>query len=282
MTHSRTLRGRSLALLPAHLLAWLYAAVLVIPLYFLLVSAFKTNTDIFIHPFSLPRSLGFERFSQAISRAQLGTALVNSALITVVAEVITLVLSIPAAYGLARSDGRLSAWIERTFAAGFLVPAFAALVSTVVLSIKLDLFQTRLFLMLFYPAGALPLSIILLTQFMRTIPAELEESAMVDGASRLVVLLRIYLPLTIPGIATVAILNFLAFWNEYLFALVITGAEPSVRTVQVALPSLVSETNTEYGILTAGTVITLLPVYLVYIVMHRRMEAALLQGAVKA
>lgn len=282
MTHSRTLRGRSLALLPAHILAWLYAAVLVIPLYFLLVSAFKTNTDIFIHPFSLPRGLGFERFSQAISRAQLGTALVNSALITVVAEVITLVLSIPAAYGLARSDGRLSAWIERTFAAGFLVPAFAALVSTVVLSIKLDLFQTRLFLMLFYPAGALPLSIILLTQFMRTIPAELEESAMVDGASRLVVLLRIYLPLTIPGIATVAILNFLAFWNEYLFALVITGAEPSVRTVQVALPSLVSETNTEYGILTAGTVITLIPVYLVYLVMHRRMEAALLQGAVKA
>ncbi len=81
---------------------------------------------------------------------------------------------------------------------------------------------------------------------------------------------------------TVVILNFLAFWNEYLFALVILGLRPGSRTIQVALPTLVSVGSTQYGVLAAGIVITLVPVYLLYIALQRRMEEALVQGAVKS
>lgn len=85
-----------------------------------------------------------------------------------------------------------------------------------------------------------------------------------------------------PGIATVAILNFLAFWSEYLFALILAGPASAVGTIQVVLPTLVSQTNTEYGVLAAGTLLTLIPVYGVYGAFQRRMEEALLSGAFKA
>jgi multiple sugar transport system permease protein len=265
----------------SHILVWSYAALLILPLYYLLVTSFKSNIEIFDQPFALPHEWIFSNFIDAYNQAGLGKALMNSLIITVGAELVTLVLAIPAAYGLARSKGRLGAAVERIFALGFLVPGFAALVPTVLLAIALGLWQTRTFLIMFMPATALPLSIILLTQFMRTVPPELEEAAALDGAGQLTVLLRIYLPLAVPGIVTVVILNFLHFWNEFLFALVILGYDADLRTAQVALPTLVSEGSTQYGVLAAGVVITLVPIYLMYIVLQRRMEDALTEGAVK-
>lgn len=266
----------------AHAAAWGYAALLAIPLYFLLVSSFKQNTAIFSNPFALPTSLALDNFVNAWSQVQLGTGLLNSLTVTVSAEALTLLLAIPAAYAIARSQGKFGAVIERVFALGMLIPSFAALVPTLLLAIAVNLFHTREFLIFFLPATVLPLSVILLAQFMRAVPAELEESAMIDGASRLRVLISIYIPITMPGIATLLILNFLSFWNEYLFALVLIGPETSVRTAQVALPTLVSTTQTQYGILLAGALITMAPVYIVYIVLQRRLEDAMLQGALKS
>lgn len=265
----------------AHVLVWAYAAVMILPLYFLVVSAFKDNTEIFTSPFSLPTSLSVEQFVQAWSRVHLGQGLVNSLIVTVAAEGLTLTFAVCAAYALARSTGRVGALVERFFSLGLLIPAFAALVPTVLLAIALGLFHTRTFLIMYLSASALPLSIILLTQFMRAVPAELEESAMLDGAGRIRILVSIYIPVTAPGIVTVLILNFLTFWNEYLFALILAGPSPAARTAQVALPSLVSQTSTEYGVVLAGALITMIPVYAMYIVFQRRMEDALLQGATK-
>ena len=106
--------------------------------------------------------------------------------------------------------------MERIYALGFLIPGFAALIPTLLLAIKLGLFNDREFMILYLPASAQPLAVILLTQFMRTVPRELEESARIDGASNLRILWSIYVPLVRPGIATIAILNFIGFWNEYI------------------------------------------------------------------
>jgi multiple sugar transport system permease protein len=182
----------------------------------------------------------------------------------------------------ARAGGRAARVVERLYALGFLVPGFAALLPTLLLAIHLNLFYTREFMILMLPATAQPLAVILLAQFMRTVPAELEESATMDGASRFRVLWSIYLPLVMPGIATISILNFIGFWNEYLFSLVIVGTNPDVRTVQVALPTLIgSQGVTDYAVVCAGTIISVLPVFIVYIVLNRRMENALVQGALK-
>lgn len=255
--------------------------LLVVPLYYLLVSAFKTNDQIFGSPFSLPTSLSTTNFTESFSSAHLGPAVLNSMLVTVLALVLTLALAIPAAFAIARTEGRVGALVERVFSLGFLIPTFAALFPTFLLAAATGLFHTRAFMVLFLPATAMPLSVVILVQFMRTIPREMEEAARMDGASTFAVLRHVYTPMCMPGIATILLLNFLTFWNEYLYSLVIIGPDPEQRTVQVALPTLKSLTGTDYGILTAGTVLTLVPVWAVYTVLQKRMQQALVSGAVK-
>ncbi|WP_405693448.1 carbohydrate ABC transporter permease [Streptomyces coelicoflavus] len=267
--------------LPAHILVWTYAVLLVVPLYYFLASAFKSNDEIFAHPFAPPSSLGFGNFRTAFESADLGLAVVNSALVTVFSLALTLLLAIPAAFALARSTGRLAGVVEKVFSLGFLIPTFAALFPTFLLAAATGLFHTRIFMVLFLPATALPLSVVILVQFMRTIPPEMEEAARLDGASTFAVLRHVYTPMCLPGIATVLLLNFLTFWNEYLYSLVIIGPDPAQRTVQVALPTLKSITGTDYGVLTAGTVLTLVPVWVVYTLLQKRMQHALVSGAVK-
>lgn len=265
----------------SHGAVWLYAAALVLPLYFLLTSSLKNNTEIFSAGFALPPNWRFENYTNAWNFVELGSALFNSAYVTVLAEILIVIVSVPAAYGIARSEGFLGKLIERSLALGFLIPGFAALVPTVFLAIYLGLYRTKEFLVLDYVAGAIPLSVILLAQYMRAIPKELEESATVDGASRFQVLTRIYAPLIMPALSTVVLLNFINIWNEYLIALVIAGPSIDTRTVQVALPTLVTNQAAQYGVLAAGTVITLIPVYLCYLLLKKRMENALVSGALK-
>lgn len=276
----KTRRTSPLRILSATIV-WIYAAIIAVPLVYLILSSFKTNDEIFSSPLALPREWIWNNYSTAFIQADLGRGLWNSVLITVGAEILTLVLAIPAGYAIARSKGRAGKFLDRTFSLGFLIPSFAVLVPTVLLSAAIGMFRTREFLILFLPATALPLSVILLAQFIRTIPYEIEESAQVDGASRLTILLRIVLPMAVPGIVTVALLNFMSYWNEYIFSLALLGPTKSVRTAQVALPTLITENATQYGVLMAGTVITLIPVYLLYIFMQTRMEEALVQGALK-
>ncbi|WP_371781090.1 carbohydrate ABC transporter permease [Streptosporangium subroseum] len=264
----------------ATVLSWLYVLILGIPLYYLVVSAMKSNIEIFTRPFALPANWLWENFGTAWQTADLGRALLNSVLVSLVAIALTLGLAVPAAYALARTDNRLARVITGTFSAGFLIPPFAALIPTVVLAIQLGLYGTREFQMLFLPASALPLSVLLLTQFMRTVPQALVESAALDGAGHWLLLTRVFVPIAMPGVVSVTILQLLTFWNEYLFSLTITGTGPDVRTVQVALPMLVSDA-TNLGVLAAGTVLTVLPVYVVYSLMNRRMQEALTAGAVK-
>ncbi|MEV6867878.1 carbohydrate ABC transporter permease [Streptosporangium subroseum] len=264
----------------ATVLSWLYVLILGIPLYYLVVSAMKSNIEIFTRPFALPANWLWENFGTAWQTADLGRALLNSVLVSLVAIALTLGLAVPAAYALARTDNRLARLITGTFSAGFLIPPFAALIPTVVLAIQVGLYGTREFQMLFLPASALPLSVLLLTQFMRTVPQALVESAALDGAGHWLLLTRVFVPIAMPGVVSVTILQLLTFWNEYLFSLTITGTGPDVRTVQVALPMLVSDA-TNLGVLAAGTVLTVLPVYVVYSLMNRRMQEALTAGAVK-
>jgi len=262
-------------------LAWLYAAILLIPFYYFISSSFKTNEEIFESPLALPTSWDLSNFATAFRQADLGLAIANSALTTVSALVLTLLLALPAAFALARAQGRLGKVIENVFNLGFLIPAFAALFPTFLLAAAVGLFHTRTFVVLLLPATALPLSIVILTAFMRTIPRELEEAASMDGASTLQVLRQVYLPICIPGIATVLLLNFLSFWNAYLYPLILIGPDTAQRTIQVALPTLKVDAGTDYGVLMAGTLLTLLPVYLVYTVLQKQMQKALVSGAVK-
>ena len=256
-----------------------YALAVAVPFYYVVVSSLKSNQQIFGSPLALPTDPLWSNFSEALRIGGLSSALVNSIVITVGAQAVTLAIVVPAAFAIARIPGRLSTALERMFAAGLLLPTFAVLVPTFFLAVLTGLLQTRLFLILFYPATALPFGIVLLAQFMKVVPREIEESAYVDGASRWQFLTRIMIPLSRPGIVSVIIINFILFWNEYIFALVILGVQN--RTIQVALPTLRSDRILDFGLISAGALIASLPVFLLYAIAQKRMQEALTGGAVK-
>jgi multiple sugar transport system permease protein len=269
-------------IIASYVLVVLYALTLVLPLYWLLVSAFKSRIEILSDPFLPTFSQGLDNFVEVWDLLDITPALLSSIYITVGSVLLSLLLAIPASYALARSTGRTAMILERVYALGFLIPGLAALIPTLLLAIWLHLYGQREFMILYLPATAQPLAVILLTQFMRTVPTELEESAQMDGAGRLRILWSVYLPLVRPGVATIAILNFIGFWNEYLYSLIIVGVSPAKRTLQVALPTLIGNQGiTDYALVCAATVVAVLPVFLVFIILNRRMQDALTQGAVK-
>lgn len=272
----------SRGIIVGYIIVGFYALTLLLPLYWITISAFKERFEIFRTPLIPTFSAGWDNFVFVWTYLDAGRAMLNSLYITVFALALTLLVALPASYGLARARGKLGEFVERVYAMGFLIPGFAALVPTLLMAIALNMYRTREFIILYLSASAQPLAVILLTQFMRTVPHELEESAVMDGAGRFRIFRSIYLPLVMPGVATVGILQFISYWNEYLYTLVIGGPQPANRTIQVALPTIISGTgNTNYAQVAAGTVISIIPVFVMYIILNRRMENALIQGALK-
>ncbi len=151
--------------------ASLYALLIIIPLYFVVISAFKNNDQIILTPLSLPTVFDFKKFIQAQANVNLLHALLVSIVITVGAELVTLLIAFPAAYAVARLQTRLAGVVEAIFSLGFLIPGLAILMPVYLMVAKAGLLYNPIALIILYPALNLPLSMILLTGFMRKLPA---------------------------------------------------------------------------------------------------------------
>jgi multiple sugar transport system permease protein len=262
-----------------YLLAIAYSLIIIIPVYYVLVSSFKSNIEIFSSPLAFPGSWNFGNFIKAQAQVNLAGAILFSATIVFFSELLCLSLGFLAAYAIAHFRIKEASWVESFFGVGFLVPAFAVLVPVFLLAVQLKLLYKPIFLVLFYSAYQLPLTVVILAAYIRQIPREFEESAEIDGASFWQILRHIVFPLTKTGVVTVLVLNFLSFWNEYLFALILLAK--NTRTIQLALPLLKSQRLADYGLVAAGVVISLIPVYIVFIFFQDRIISGLLEGGVK-
>lgn len=260
-------------------LSIIYVLIILTPLYYIVVSAFKNNAQIFGGALALPVKLTLDNFFRAEKAGHLVRALIVSLSVTASAEVLVLLLGFPAAYAIARIRLRLGRYVEGFFSTGFLIPAFAMMVPVLVLISQLGLLYSPLSLVVFYPAWRLPLTVVVLVSYLRIVPLELEESAEIDGATRLQILTRILVPLARPGVVTVVILNFITIWNEFLFALILLSQKN--RTIQVAVSILKGERLTDYGMLAAGVLISIVPVLLTFLIFQRRVVSGLYSGAVK-
>ncbi len=262
-----------------YIFAIVYAVCIILPFYYIVVSAFKDNLAIFGAPLSLPSSWDLHNFFEAQEKANLIRAMGISALIVIGAESLLLLFGFPAAYAIARIPTGLANIAEVFFGTGFLIPVFAVLVPIFLMAAATGLLYSPISLVFFYLAARLPLTVVVLASQMREIPSELEESAIIDGANRFQIMRHVIFPLARSGVATVLVLNFLFVWNEYLFALILLSDE--TRTVQVAVPLLKSERLVDYGLLAAGILISLVPVYIVFIIFQEQIVKGLLGGAVK-
>jgi len=279
-TYQSVKKGSDLFVIAGYAFSIFYAALIIIPLYFVIISAFKNNNQIILTPLALPPALDFSKFIQAQNNVHLIHAGLISILITSGAEVLTLVLAFPAAYAVARIKTRLSPIVEAIFSLGFLIPGLAILMPIYMMTAKAGLLYHPIALVILYPAFNLPLAMILLAGFMRKLPPELEESAVMDGGNVLQIIFYIFFPICTPGIITVLVLNFINIWNEYLFALILMDSDN--RTIQLALALLrANQRAVDFGLIAAGVLISMIPVYIVFIFFQEKIMSGMLAGAIK-
>ncbi|MDB5505579.1 MAG: ABC-type sugar transport system, permease component [Devosia sp.] len=268
-----------LARLPGWVALLLWTAVVVLPLYVLVVSCFKTTAEIYINPMGLPASWSPTNFITAWHRANLGQNLVNSLIVTVGAVVVTLLVSAMAAYPLSRFRLRWGTAMLGLFLVGIMLPIRLASVELFTLMADLNLLDSLFGLVCVYVAIRIPFAIFIFANFMRVLPRELEEAARLDGANDLQILFGIILPVVMPAISIVAIFTAIAVWNDFFFPLIFIF-DNNLKTVPLAITSFVGQFRTDWGMVFAALAISLAPVLAMYLVLARQIREGAGAGGV--
>lgn len=263
---------------------WVALVLLVVlygfPFLYMLFTSFKTPLEtIAVPPTVLPSTWTIENYASAIGRDGVVPSFINSVVTAVLSTAISLVLALPAAYAVTRFRTRFG----RFFIVGALVmrmvPPIVIGVPMIGIFRNLGISDTSFALAIAHATISLPLSIWLMSSFFEAVPEELEEAAKIDGASRLGALWRVVLPVTAGGIAVTAIFAFLASWNEFLFALLLTATRS--QTTPIVIANFQTQFGLDWGAMTALAVLYSVPVILLALVLQRHIVAGLTAGAVK-
>ncbi|GAB1513478.1 carbohydrate ABC transporter permease [Actinophytocola sp. KF-1] len=275
-------RTRSYARPLQYLALLCYVVFLSFPLLFLLSTSLKTPRQLQSGDASfVPDSLTWRNFSDAISKANLVQAAGNSLYVAVLTTVIVTVLSLPAAYALARFKTKL-----RGLATGWILLSqvfpFILIVIPVFLVLKqIGLVNNPLGLVLVYTVWCMPFALWMLRGYVAAIPVELEEAGAIDGASKLRVLRSIVLPLLAPGLVATSLFTFISSWNEFFFALVLIQ-DPGLQTLPLTLARFVgAEGQVQLGQLAAASLLATVPSLVFFLFIQRRLTSGLMSGAVK-
>ncbi|WP_022885527.1 carbohydrate ABC transporter permease [Glaciibacter superstes] len=252
------------------------------PLYWLVSTSLKSPDQIFTSPPTwVPTPLDFSNYTTAVfDNPVMLRALGNSLIISIGATLLTLLLSAPAAYGLARLKLRWTGVLLLPFLIAQLLPAINVALPMFTLFSQWGLVNTYSGLILANTVGTLPFAVIVLRPFYLTIPKELEEAAAVDGATRFQAFFRIVLPLVRPGLVTVAVFAFVMAWGEFVFGLTLS-TQREMQPVTVTLNSFIGQYGTQYGPLMAASTIVAIPLIIVFIVFQKHITSGLASGSVK-
>lgn len=251
------------------------------PFAWVLLSSFKSNTEILNNSLGFPSSLKISNYISAFKIAPMAQFYVNSVIVSVFATVLNIFILGASAYVMARFKFRSKKVLLAVFSFSLLIPS-AALLQPLYLTVKsLGLYDKLYGLILVDTGFGLPFSLYILYSYFLTIPKELEESSYMDGAGFFKTFFRIILPISKPGISTAAILQFLGCWNEFQFAFTLTTGNKS-RTLPLALYYFKSAFATDYGVMYAATVIVIIPSIIIYVLLQEQVVSGLAAGAVKS
>ncbi|RXZ82051.1 carbohydrate ABC transporter permease [Paenibacillaceae bacterium] len=258
----------------------LYAAITLYPLYWLIISAFKTNKEFFNRPYAWPLEWQMSNIVRAWELGNMGRAMFNSAVVTVVSLVLTIVLGTLAAYVLSRFQFKFSGLLKGMFLLGMLIPIHSTLVPLFIFMKKIGILDTYWALILPYTAFELPIAIFLALAYLASIPREVEEAAMIDGNGWWGVFGRIIFPLCLPVISTVAIIAFLRFWNDFSFALVFINTQ-ALKTLPLSLSLFSDGFGTDYSLTMGAMFIAVIPTIVIYLIFQEQIMKGMVAGSVK-
>jgi raffinose/stachyose/melibiose transport system permease protein len=260
------------------LFAWIWLAIVIIPIYWIVITSFKSQDTYFSsNAMAPPTSPTLENY-QLVIQSDFPRYFLNSIIVTVGSIVPALVISFMAAYAIVRGTGnRILGTINGVFLMGLAIPIQATIIPVYLIIIRLHLYDTLLAMILPSIAFAIPLSVLVLSNFVRDVPKELFESMRVDGASEWRTLWSLAFPLTRPALVTVAIYNGLAIWNGFLLPLILTQS-PDKRLLPLALWAFQGQYTVNIPAVLASVVLTTLPILILYVVGRRQLLSGLTAG----
>lgn len=257
-----------------------YSILSIFPFCFTLISSFKTDQDIFFRPFSLPEQLTLDNYIRAWGTANMGTYFINSLVLSFSVCLILIITCSMAAYALAKFEFALKKKLFLFFLAGLMIPIQSTILPLAFNIGRLGIHNSVISVILIISAFQIPINILIFTGFISAIPEELEEAAVIDGCSVSYVFSRIILPLSVPAIVTVTIMNFLAAWNNLLIPLVFISKD-SLKPIAIGLLSFFGEKQSDYSGIMAAVVLSCIPPFVVYALATDKIEKGLTAGAVK-
>ncbi|WP_411553393.1 carbohydrate ABC transporter permease [Paenibacillus lautus] len=273
---------RAIKKLIPHIFLMAYLLVILYPFLFVLFSSVKVdNQSIATNPFGLPSTLVFDNYVNAWVSAKISTYFWNSLYIGVLSACLSILFAAMLAFAVTRMRyNRISAIIIQCILIGMLIPNNSLMLPIYGIMRQLDILNTHMALILPYVANAIPFTVIILAAFMRSLPGEIEEAAVIDGLRSGGLFARIILPLTVPAIVTVFIINFLGNWNEFLLANYFLSND-ELRTLPVGMVGFRDAYNMNYAQMSAGIVFSVLPVLIIYAVLQEKIIEGVTAGSVK-
>lgn len=268
------------AFLP-HLVLGLYTIIALFPIFLIIINSFKERRAIFTSPFQLPSSETFSLigYETVFSRASFQTYFINSFVVTLVSLVLTLLIGAMAAFALAQYAFRGNTLLALYLSIGIMIPIRLGTVGILRLMVALGLVNTLTGLILVYIAQALPLTIFILSQFMRQVPRELIDAARIDGASEYRIF-GLVLPLVRPALGAIGVFTMIPIWNDLWFPLIIS---PSSRTATVTLgvQQFLGQYVSDWNAVLSSLTLAMVPILIFYLVFSRQMVRSITAGAIK-
>ena len=264
-----------------HAVLVVYSAIVLIPLLFVVYLSFKDIAGIIGTPLSWPKAFHVENYSQAWTQGDLARFLINTVIVAGASVAAILLFSSFAAFVIARYTFRGRQLLYLFFVSGMALPIQIIALPIFILIRDLNLLDTLPALIIVFTAGGTSFSVFLLVNFMRSVPAELQEAAVVDGAGALRIYWHVVLPLVRPALGIVAIFQFLTAWKEFFLPLLLVQS-PGSMTVPVGILSFVGEHTTQYQLLLAGLVLVSLPTIIGFLLVAKQFRRNLVAGGIKS
>lgn len=269
------------------ILGWLAAIITLFPMYIMIVNSFKGRAEIFTNTMGLPKSFDFSYYQKAMEKMNFIKALSNSLIITVISIALIIIFSSMTAWVLVRSGSKLSNGVFYLFVATMLVPFQSLMIPLMqymsgweIKAINFSMIDTYYGLIFMYIGFGMSLSVFLYHGFIKGVPRSLEEAAMIDGCNKFQVFWRIVFPTLKPITVTVAILNVIWIWNDYLLPSLVLRS-PELRTIPLSTFYFFGEFTIQWNLAMAGLVLTIIPIIIFYLFSQRYIIKGVMAGAIK-
>jgi multiple sugar transport system permease protein len=261
--------------------ALLIASFILVPIAWTLLCSFKPNSEILRYPPTvLPEKVIFSHYVKLIKETYFSAYFLNTFIVAVVSTPLTLLIAAPGAYSLTRFKYRGRDIFATFLLFSYMVPLLLLGLPMFMLMSRLHMLNTRASLIISYVAFCLPFCMWMLRSFFLSIPKSLEEAAMVDGADRTQALLKIVLPLAMPGLISCGIFVFVLVWNEYTLALLFIRSE-ALKTLPLGMVAFMGRVASQWGYLLPAIVLMVAPVLVIFMIVQRALVRGFLAGATK-